>query len=74
MTFTLTFAGVVQTHMQRVVGGYSFMDIQEQLALFFWMRLGAGVVVVIGAALFLYRSSARCASSSPPATSAAAPS
>ena len=23
MTFTLTFAGVVQTHMQRVVGGYS---------------------------------------------------
>ena len=54
MTFTLTFAGVIQTHMQRVVGGYSFMDIQEQLALFYWMRLGAGVVVVGGAALFLY--------------------
>ncbi|MGE3289900.1 MAG: cbb3-type cytochrome c oxidase subunit I, partial [Geminicoccaceae bacterium] len=54
MTFTLTFAGVVQTHMQRVVGGYTFMDIQDQLALFYWMRLGAGVVVVIGAALFLY--------------------
>ena len=50
----LTFAGVVQTHMQRVVGGYSYMDIQDQLALFYWMRLGAGVVVVIGAALFLY--------------------
>ena len=54
MTFTLTFAGVIQTHMQRVVGGYSFMDIQEQLALFYWMRLGAGAVVVGGAALFLY--------------------
>ncbi len=53
MTFTLTFAGVVQTHLQRVLG-MNFMDIQEQLALFFWMRLGAGVVVVIGAALFVY--------------------
>ena len=40
--------------MQRVVGGYSFMDIQEQLDLFYWMRLGAGAVVVGGAALFLY--------------------
>jgi nitric oxide reductase subunit B len=54
MTFTLTFAGVAQTHMQRVVGGYSYMDVQDQLALFYWMRLGAGVVVAIGAALFVY--------------------
>lgn len=54
MTFTLTFAGVVQTHMQRVVGGYSYMDIQDQLGLFFWMRLGAGVVVLISVLLFIY--------------------
>ena len=54
MTFTLTFAGVVQTHMQRVVGGYNYMDIQDQIALFYWMRLASGVVVVIGAGLFLY--------------------
>jgi len=54
MTVTLTFAGVIQTHMQRVVGGYSFMDVQDQLALFFWMRLGAGVVFALGAALFVY--------------------
>ena len=54
MTFTLTFAGVIQTHMQRVVGGYSYMDVQEQLALFYWMRLGAGVVVLISVALFVY--------------------
>ncbi|NJO37716.1 MAG: nitric-oxide reductase large subunit [Rhizobiales bacterium] len=53
MTFTLTFAGVVQTHLQRVMG-MSYMDVQDQLALFFWMRLGAGVVVVIGAVLFVY--------------------
>ena len=54
MTFTLTFAGVIQTHMQRVVGGYSFMDVQDQLALFYWMRLGAGVMFSIGAAMFVY--------------------
>ena len=54
MTFTLTFAGVIQIHMQRVVGGYSYMDVQEQLALFYWMRLGAGVVVLISVALFVY--------------------
>jgi nitric oxide reductase subunit B len=54
MTFTLTFAGVVQTHMQRVVGGYSYMEVQDQLGLFYWLRLGAGVVTAIGAAIFVY--------------------
>lgn len=53
MTFTLTFAGVVQTHLQRVQG-QAFMDVQDQLSLFFWMRLGSGVVVVIGAVLFIF--------------------
>lgn len=54
MTFTLTFAGVIQAHMQRVVGGYSYMDVQDQLGLFYWMRLGSGLVFVIGAVLFVY--------------------
>ncbi|NRG18222.1 cbb3-type cytochrome c oxidase subunit I [Rhizobiales bacterium] len=53
MTFTLTFAGVVQTHLQRVNGEY-FMDVQDQLALFFWMRFGSGVAVVLGVLIFLY--------------------
>jgi nitric oxide reductase subunit B len=53
MTFTLTFAGVVQTHLQRVMG-MGYMEVQDQLAVFYWMRLGAGLVVVIGAALFVY--------------------
>jgi len=53
MTFTLTFAGVVQTHLQRVNGEY-FMDVQDQLGLFFWMRLGSGAVVVVGALLFIF--------------------
>jgi nitric oxide reductase subunit B len=53
MTFTLTFAGVVQTHLQRVMG-MNFMEVQSQLEMFYIMRLGAGVVVVISALMFLY--------------------
>ena len=63
MTFTLTFAGVVQTHLQRVIGGTAYMDVQDQLALFYWMRLGAGTR---GAdrrrAVRLRRCSGRCGS------------
>ncbi len=53
MTFTLTFAGVVQTHLQRV-NGEGFMDVQDQLSLFYWMRFGSGVVVVLGALIFIF--------------------
>ena len=53
MTFTLTFAGVVQTHLQRVQG-QAYMDVQSELGVFYWMRLGAGLVVVVGALLFIY--------------------
>ncbi len=53
MTFTLTFAGVVQTHLQRVLG-MRFMEIQAQLDVFYAMRLGAGVAMAIGVVLFLY--------------------
>ena len=53
MTFTLTFAGVIQTHLQRVLGE-NFMDVQDQLEIFYLMRFGSGVAVVLGALLFLY--------------------
>ena len=53
MTFTLTFAGAIQTHLQRVMGQY-YMDVQDQLGIFYWMRLGAGIVVVAGALIFIY--------------------
>jgi len=53
MTFTLTFAGVVQTHLQRVMG-MGYMEVQEQITMFYIMRFGAGAVVVIGALLFIY--------------------
>ncbi|TNF17798.1 MAG: nitric-oxide reductase large subunit [Rhodobacteraceae bacterium] len=53
MTFTLTFAGTVQTHLQRVMGEY-YMDVQDQLALFYWMRFFSGVAVFIGVLLLVY--------------------
>jgi nitric oxide reductase NorQ protein len=43
MTFTLTFAGTVQTHLQRVMG-MNYMDVQDQLWLFYChaLRFGRG--------------------------------
>ena len=52
MTFALTFAGVVQTHLERVMG-MSYMEVQAQLGLFYWMRLGGGVAVAVGLLLYL---------------------
>jgi nitric oxide reductase subunit B len=53
MTFVLTFAGTIQTHLQRVMGQF-YMEVQDQLALFFWMRFGAGAVVVLGTYVLIY--------------------
>jgi nitric oxide reductase subunit B len=53
MTFALTFAGVLQVHLQRVNGGM-YMDVQDQLALFYWVRLGSGVFVLISALMFVW--------------------
>ncbi|MCF3973531.1 cbb3-type cytochrome c oxidase subunit I [Paracoccus salsus] len=53
MTFTLTFAGTIQTHLQRVMGEY-YMDVQDQIAIFYWMRFGSGVVVFIGVLVLIY--------------------
>jgi len=53
MTFALTFAGVVQTHLQRVLG-MNFMEVQEQLGLFYWFRLGAGLVTLVGVVIIVW--------------------
>jgi nitric oxide reductase subunit B len=53
MTFTLTFAGTIQTHLQRVMGEY-YMNVQDQIGIFYWMRFGSGVVVFIGVVLLVY--------------------
>ena len=31
-----------------------YMEVQDQLALFYWMRFGSGIAVVLGALLFIY--------------------
>lgn len=51
MTFALTFAGAKQVELQRIAGE-SYMDVQDQLALFYWIRLGSGFLVLIAALLF----------------------
>jgi nitric oxide reductase subunit B len=53
MTFSLTFAGVVQTHLQRVMG-QDYMSVQDELGLFFQMRLGSGIAVLIGVLILVY--------------------
>ena len=53
MTFVLTFAGTIQTHLQRVMG-QNYMDVQDQLQVFYLMRFGAGATVVLGVLLFVY--------------------
>ncbi len=53
MTITLSFAGILQTHLQRVLA-MGFMEIQSQIDLFYWLRLGWGVFFLIGALLFIY--------------------
>jgi nitric oxide reductase subunit B len=53
MTFALTFAGILQVHLQRVLGE-SYMEVQDQLALFYWVRLGSGVFVLVSALMFIW--------------------
>jgi len=53
MTVALTFAGAIQVQLQRVMGE-SYMEVQDQLALFYWMRFGAGVAVLLGVLLLIY--------------------
>jgi nitric oxide reductase subunit B len=53
MSFTLTFGGVVQVHLQRVMG-QGYMQVQDELGLFYVMRLIAGLFVVLGAFIFIY--------------------
>ncbi len=54
MTFVLTFAGTVETHLRRVLGLMSYMETADELALFMWMRLGAGGMVVLGTFMMIY--------------------
>jgi nitric oxide reductase subunit B len=52
MAAALTFAGVLQTHLERVLG-QDYMDVQQQLGLFYWIRLWGGALTVLGLVMFL---------------------
>jgi len=53
MTFALTFAGAIQVYHQRFLGE-SYMDVQDTLGLFYWIRLASGVFVLVSALMFLW--------------------
>ena len=73
MSAALLFAGVLQTHLERVLG-QEYMDVQQQLTLFYWIRLIGGVLTAAGLALFMIailvpgrrRATAATSSSLPP--------
>ena len=46
-------AGAIQVHMERVLGN-AYMEVQDQIEFFYMLRLGSGVVFVLGALLYLY--------------------
>ncbi|WP_312514916.1 cbb3-type cytochrome c oxidase subunit I [Stutzerimonas nitrititolerans] len=57
ITLFLTAAGVVQVWLQRIPAdgaAMSFMNTADQLAIFFWLRLVAGVFFLIGLVCYLY--------------------
>ncbi len=57
ITLFLTAAGVVQVQLQRWPTdgtALSFMNTVDQMAVFFWLRLAAGVVFLVGLICYLY--------------------
>ena len=54
ITLFLTAAGVLQTWLQRIsTTPMSFMATQDSVAIFYWMREGAGVVFLIGLIIYI---------------------
>ena len=54
ITLFLTGAGILQVYLQRVSDTpQPFMVVQDQIALFYWMREAAGVVFLIGLVLYI---------------------
>jgi nitric oxide reductase subunit B len=49
ITLFLTGAGILQVWLQRIAEEpMAFMDVQDQLAIFYWLRLIAGMVFMVG--------------------------
>ena len=55
ITLFLTAAGILQVWLQRVAEEpMSYMDAQDQVMLFYWMREWSGVIFFIGLCVYLY--------------------
>ena len=54
MVLFLTGAGILQVWLQRVSATpLSFMGVQDQVSIFYWMREGAGLVFLVGLIAYL---------------------
>ena len=54
ITLFLTAAGILQVWLQRVATApMSFMATQDQLVIFYWLRLGSGLIFLIGLVLYI---------------------
>ncbi|MBC3874723.1 cbb3-type cytochrome c oxidase subunit I [Undibacterium flavidum] len=55
ITLFLTAAGILQVWLQRVATApLSFMATQDQLMIFYWLRLASGVIFLIGLGLYIF--------------------
>jgi nitric oxide reductase subunit B len=52
MTAALTGAGILQSYLQ-YVAGQPYMEVQEHLISFYWIRLGGGIVTALGLVLHI---------------------
>ena len=55
MVLALTGAGILQVWLQRMptTGAMSFMDTQDQLRFFYWVRIAGGVGFLVGLMAYL---------------------
>ncbi|MDO8651557.1 MAG: cbb3-type cytochrome c oxidase subunit I [Undibacterium sp.] len=54
ITLFLTAAGILQVWLQRISSTpMSFMAVQDQLVIFYWLRLGSGLIFLIGLVLYI---------------------
>jgi nitric oxide reductase subunit B len=54
ITLFLTAAGILQVWLQRVATApMSFMATQDQLVIFYWLRLGSGLIFLLGLVLYI---------------------
>ena len=55
MALALTGAGILQVWLQRIptTGAMSFMETQDQLRFFYWVRMAGGVSFLLGLVAYL---------------------